>query len=306
MNPVYPNPHGTQYYGHPDLWQIPNTYCDVTSSRVDYHITSSSYTVSPLCPSSSASASSTSSSPPLCKPLPRVSQSKKGKSPASRPPNAFLLFRSDLWAREKQKEIPVERDHRDISRIAAVCWNGLDNASKKVYQDRAAKLREQHNMRYPALKCTTPASKTRKRSKKTPENVARCAQLASTLMGDISATSSFPESESPSPSSSSHFVPNTYGEPGLLPVLQPKPVYAQQPNRFEWFESYSDTILNSPGPFGSSQPLPTPPNTMGLQMDWASSLQAPCSTEDLNFLLTELYGSTGSELEEWQALLQTA
>ncbi|KAH6901519.1 high mobility group box domain-containing protein, partial [Coprinopsis sp. MPI-PUGE-AT-0042] len=69
-----------------------------------------------------------------------------------RPPNAFILFRSDFWAREKQKLNPVERNHRDISRIAGHCWRNLDPISKQRYYERSIRLREMHRRQYPDYK----------------------------------------------------------------------------------------------------------------------------------------------------------
>jgi HMG (high mobility group) box len=115
----------------------------------------------------------------------------KAKTRISRPPNAFLLFRSDLWAREKQKPNPVERDHRGISRIAAHCWRNLDVASKQKYYERAVRLREAHQTRYPEYKYTPATRKTASQrvkmrvGRKMPEEDARCARLASSIMSEV-------------------------------------------------------------------------------------------------------------------------
>ncbi|KAH6916779.1 high mobility group box domain-containing protein [Coprinopsis sp. MPI-PUGE-AT-0042] len=130
---------------------------------------------------------------------PEHTKKPKPKSHISRPPNAFLLFRSDLWAREKQKPNPVERDHRDISRIAAHCWRNLDAASKQKYYERAVRLREVHQTRYPEYKYTPAARKTTvrgvrvKSKRKMSEENARCARLALSIMPEVvSATKEEP------------------------------------------------------------------------------------------------------------------
>ncbi|PFH54730.1 hypothetical protein AMATHDRAFT_106412, partial [Amanita thiersii Skay4041] len=70
----------------------------------------------------------------------------------TRPPNAFMLFRSDFWAKEKLKTEPIERDHRDISRIAALCWNNLDDEIRAIYQKKAEERKQIHRLQYPEYK----------------------------------------------------------------------------------------------------------------------------------------------------------
>ncbi|KAF6766473.1 high mobility group box domain-containing protein [Ephemerocybe angulata] len=80
----------------------------------------------------------------------RPSQPKK-REPGyiARPPNAFFIFRSEFWAKEKAKVAPVERDHRDISRIVAHCWHSMSADKQKVYYDRAKLVKEMHRLQYP-------------------------------------------------------------------------------------------------------------------------------------------------------------
>ena len=70
-----------------------------------------------------------------------------------RPPNAFMLFRSDFWAKEKNK-ITVERDHRMISRIAGLEWNKLSEAQRAPYRGMAERAKQQHAQLYPNYKYT--------------------------------------------------------------------------------------------------------------------------------------------------------
>ncbi|KAF6758011.1 high mobility group box domain-containing protein, partial [Ephemerocybe angulata] len=79
----------------------------------------------------------------------------------ARPPNAFIIFRSDFWAAEKLKPQPVERNNADISRIVGHCWNSMDAAQKKVYYDRAAQLREMHMLKYPDYRLKPAARRPR-------------------------------------------------------------------------------------------------------------------------------------------------
>ncbi|KAA1466687.1 hypothetical protein DENSPDRAFT_847042 [Dentipellis sp. KUC8613] len=70
-----------------------------------------------------------------------------------RPPNAFMLFRSDFL---KQKIIPheVERRQQNLSRIAGECWNMLPSAEKKKWQDQAARALKEHQAKFPSYRFT--------------------------------------------------------------------------------------------------------------------------------------------------------
>ncbi|RDB28976.1 Transcription factor ste11 [Hypsizygus marmoreus] len=140
---------------------------------------SSSNTPSPL--------SASLSSPELV----RASHSRRRqKGHISRPPNAFMLFRSDFWAKEKQKEVPIERDHRDISRIAGHCWNNLSGEEKARYQRLAAQRKQMHTIENPGYKYAPAARKDRapkrKAKKGNEEEEERCRQLATLVMEGVS------------------------------------------------------------------------------------------------------------------------
>ncbi|KAI9059578.1 high mobility group box, partial [Trametes sanguinea] len=68
-----------------------------------------------------------------------------------RPPNAFMIFRSELWSKEKIKST-VERDHRQISRIAGNLWNRLTDAEREPYKRRAEEAKVEHARLYPQYK----------------------------------------------------------------------------------------------------------------------------------------------------------
>jgi len=113
---------------------------------------------------------------------------KKGPGHITRPPNAFLVFRSEFWAREKAKTKPVERDHRDISRIVALCWKQMDDAAKKPYFDRAQELKELHKLKYPYYRLTPAPRRPRIVKEKTVNIIAaeeRCRKIASTLIATL-------------------------------------------------------------------------------------------------------------------------
>ena len=81
-----------------------------------------------------------------------------------RPPNAFMLFRSDFWAKEKNK-LTVERDHRMISRIAGLEWNKLSEAQRAPYRNMAELAKERHAQVYPNYKYTPVFRKERSSSR---------------------------------------------------------------------------------------------------------------------------------------------
>ncbi|KAJ6515951.1 hypothetical protein C8R45DRAFT_224788 [Mycena sanguinolenta] len=79
----------------------------------------------------------------------------RAPSPASspsrripRPPNAFILYRSDML---KKGKIPdnVERRQQNLSRVAGECWNLLSPAEKRIWQERAEERAELHRLEYP-------------------------------------------------------------------------------------------------------------------------------------------------------------
>ncbi|KAL0577714.1 hypothetical protein V5O48_004263 [Marasmius crinis-equi] len=74
-----------------------------------------------------------------------------------RPPNAFMLYRSD-WL--KQAHIPsnIERRQQALSCVAGECWNMLPAAEKQKWQAKAAEAYRVHQLKYPDYKFT-PAPK---------------------------------------------------------------------------------------------------------------------------------------------------
>lgn len=111
---------------------------------------------------------------------------RKGKNGgAPRPPNAFMLFRSDFWKFNKAT-IP-ERDHRQISRIAAHCWNALEAPRRVPYQDQARKLKDEHAQLYPQHKYNLTAKEraTKKVNKEEIDNDELCGAIAARVAQDV-------------------------------------------------------------------------------------------------------------------------
>lgn len=68
-----------------------------------------------------------------------------------RPPNAFMLYRSDFL---KRRVVPpeVEKRQQNLSRIAGQCWNMLPDTEKAIWYGKAAVVRAEHRARYPSHK----------------------------------------------------------------------------------------------------------------------------------------------------------
>ncbi|KIJ20197.1 hypothetical protein PAXINDRAFT_30374, partial [Paxillus involutus ATCC 200175] len=68
-----------------------------------------------------------------------------------RPPNAFMLYRSDFL---KRRTIPpeVEKRQQNLSCIAGQCWNMLPDDEKAVWHDKAAAVQAAHYAKYPFYK----------------------------------------------------------------------------------------------------------------------------------------------------------
>ena len=116
---------------------------------------------------------------------------RKGKNGnAPRPPNAFMLFRSDFWRFNKER-IP-ERDHRQISRLAAQCWNALEEPRRIPYQERARQLKDEHAQLYPQHKYNLPAKEraSRKVKKEGADNDELCGVIAAQVVQVVRASTS--------------------------------------------------------------------------------------------------------------------
>ncbi|KAI0935818.1 hypothetical protein AcV5_004135 [Taiwanofungus camphoratus] len=148
---------------------------------------SSSVPTSTVSPAELRSSPSPDYEPPSC--VARSSHSRK-KQPGHipRPPNAFMLFRSDLWAKEKIKS-SVERDHRQISRIAGALWNSLPEAQRAPFKRLAEAAKQHHAQLFPEYKYAPVYRKDkpvkRKGKTATDGNAARWKAVAHLLMQGV-------------------------------------------------------------------------------------------------------------------------
>ncbi|KAJ3799396.1 hypothetical protein GGU11DRAFT_504100 [Lentinula aff. detonsa] len=82
-----------------------------------------------------------------------------------RPPNAFMLFRSNML---KTKAIPAtaEKRQQQLSKVAGECWNLLSPEEKQVWHDEAANQLREHQLKYPNYKFTPAARGSSRKMKK--------------------------------------------------------------------------------------------------------------------------------------------
>ncbi|KIM46244.1 hypothetical protein M413DRAFT_24002 [Hebeloma cylindrosporum] len=103
---------------------------------------------------------------------PQSCQTSRPPSPSShppsrpripRPPNAFMLFRSDFL---KRGVIPdhIERRQQTLSRVAGQVWNLMPKEEQQTWFDRAAQVLNEHRQKNPDYKFT-PAPRNSRRGK---------------------------------------------------------------------------------------------------------------------------------------------
>ncbi|KAF8213617.1 high mobility group box domain-containing protein, partial [Mycena galopus ATCC 62051] len=66
-----------------------------------------------------------------------------------RPPNCYILFRSNYCVENKKLGSKAELDHRVVSKMASIAWNALSRADKKPWEDRAREKKIEHAQNYP-------------------------------------------------------------------------------------------------------------------------------------------------------------
>lgn len=112
---------------------------------------------------------------------------KKREGHIPRPPNAFMFFRSELWSKEKIKKT-VERDHRQISRIAGQVWNEMSDEARKPFIEQALVAKEEHKKKYPDYKFS-PVSKGKGGKRRSREDVraqvSRSKAIAQLLLSGL-------------------------------------------------------------------------------------------------------------------------
>lgn len=110
---------------------------------------------------------------------------KPGAKHIPRPRNAFMIYRSTVWAQQK---IPmgIERDHRHISRIIGHCWNSMPEEEKLIWRAKAEEEKREHLRKYPGYRYS-PITRTNKPIKRNvnrngEKDKQRCKKVAELLL----------------------------------------------------------------------------------------------------------------------------
>lgn len=168
----------------------------------------------------------------LAQSRPLRSSGKKRRGGADyipRPPNAFLIFRSDYCAQEKLKANP-QRHHKIISADAGKTWRALPEKERKRYEELAVEAKAEHARRYPHYRYS-PASRKGsnnvkegsddRRRKRVATRSVRGAARSEREMGDASQSSAdIPSVFSPPLSSSCSGDSDVSASPqSYIPIL---------------------------------------------------------------------------------------
>ena len=110
---------------------------------------------------------------------------KPGAKRIPRPRNAFMIYRSTVWAQQK---IPtgIERDHRHISRIIGHCWNSLPEEEKRIWRATAEEEKQEHSRKYPGYRYSPVTRKDKPAKRNVNRNgekdKQRCKKVAELLL----------------------------------------------------------------------------------------------------------------------------
>lgn len=180
-----------------------------------------------------------------------------------RPRNAFIIYRSTVWA---QRKIPIgiERDHRHISRIIGHCWNSLPEEEKRTWKVRAEEEKREHLRKYPGYRYS-PNTRTKKPVKRKvnrngEKDKQRCKKVAELLLLGAEGSalenavkeldvgneghSSIP-APSPTPSQSP-ITPLFSSRPLYHGEVQGTPKFLPEKNRSHEFPTFSLSMLTPP------------------------------------------------------------
>ncbi|GJJ15257.1 hypothetical protein Clacol_009533 [Clathrus columnatus] len=104
-----------------------------------------------------------------------------------RPPNAFILFRSEFI---KRQHVPgdVEANHGNLSKIIGLCWRNLPFSERDVWECKARIAMAEHKAKYPNYrfrpthKDREPIHRRRVKEPPPPPDEQRCAEIANLLV----------------------------------------------------------------------------------------------------------------------------
>ena len=184
-----------------------------------------------------------------------------------RPRNAFMIYRSTVWAQQK---IPtgIERDHRHISRIIGHCWNSLPEEEKRIWRVKAEEEKQEHLMKYPGYRYSpiTRKDKPVKRNvnRNGEKDKQRCKKVAELLLSgtegvalesavkeldasDESCSSISPQNSPTSTSSQSPITPLFWSKPLHLDTVQhTSELFSPEKNPSHGLSTFSLAVLTPP------------------------------------------------------------
>ena len=148
--------------------------------------TSPSISTPELSPASSPRSEHSDFAPPRTTSSSHARKRKEGHIP--RPPNAFILFRSEMWKKDLKdvSSSGPEKDHRQISRIAGLRWKVLDEATKEQYKRKAREVKADHQRMYPGYRYI-PTGKRKVKRRKSKQDAARELKRCNLISRLISA-----------------------------------------------------------------------------------------------------------------------
>ncbi|KAJ7102465.1 hypothetical protein B0H15DRAFT_875983 [Mycena belliarum] len=211
-----------------------------------------------------------------------------------RPRNAFMIFRSEFWAKQKINK-NVEVDHRHISRIVGHLWNDLPEDGKMVYRVKAEREKLEHQRLYPGYRFT-PTVRTQKPVKRKVQrnglkDLTRCHKVAGLLKAGKEgkelekAVMSLDNEEAAEPQPvadhlpcNTHLAPDVRGwvpENGNMKTTAahdsiPAPCRNFNPQFGELSEHFAPSTSHFPG-----DALALPPPMLEYASDYSSSLHLP-------------------------------
>ncbi|KAL1731198.1 hypothetical protein EV714DRAFT_209206 [Schizophyllum commune] len=144
-----------------------------------------------------------------------------GKPKVARPPNAFILFRSDYIAQHEG-----DKHQRSLSQAAGATWNLLTDAEKLPYQRKAQEIAERFKRENPDYEWNTPKASSskspRSRSKKSsPSSAAPSSKTPRTKLKSARAASGAAAPASPITNSDASTI--DWSEVELFSVPSPSP-----------------------------------------------------------------------------------
>ncbi|KAI6021133.1 hypothetical protein EDC04DRAFT_2575710 [Pisolithus marmoratus] len=112
---------------------------------------------------------------------------KRGEDYIPRPPNAFILFRSE-FIKNQHVSSDVETNHSTLSKIIGITWQRMPHDERQIWHAKAKKALEEHRKKWPQYAFRPSHSKSKGTTEKRkvrevePKDLKRCAKIAELLV----------------------------------------------------------------------------------------------------------------------------